>query len=169
MRRLLVDPETRAALSYGRTSYRVGADLAGYLRVRDGRCRFPGCSRRAVRSDIDHTTAWAHGGGTDADNLAHLCRGHHRLKHESGWRMAHEPRGVICWTSPGGHVLRTYPEVPFDPVPRSSRAGALPVAGVRDRSERAAPPPESAGPPCSLADGDDDAEPPWLHGALAAA
>ncbi|MUN08115.1 HNH endonuclease signature motif containing protein [Agromyces luteolus] len=169
VRRLLVDPETGAALSYGRTSYRVGADLAGYLRVRDGRCRFPGCSRRAVRSDIDHTTAWAHGGGTDADNLAHLCRTHHRLKHESGWRMVNEPGGVIRWASPAGHVLRTYPEVPFDPVPRSSRVGAPPPAGVIDRSGPEAPPsPEPVLPTAGRAEIGDDVEPPWLHAAPAA-
>jgi hypothetical protein len=40
LRRLLVHPETGAVLSYGRASYRAGADLAGYLRIRDGRCRF---------------------------------------------------------------------------------------------------------------------------------
>ncbi|MFB9958048.1 HNH endonuclease signature motif containing protein [Agromyces bracchium] len=169
VRRLLVDPETGAALSYGRTSYRVGADLAGYLRVRDGRCRFPGCTRRAVRSDIDHTTAWAHGGGTDADNLAHLCRTHHRLKHESGWRMANEPGGVIRWTSPAGHVLRTYPEVPFDPVPRSSRVCAPPPTGVIDRSGPEAPPsPEPVLPTAGPVEIGDDVEPPWLHAAPAA-
>ncbi|WP_353813627.1 HNH endonuclease signature motif containing protein [Agromyces sp. SYSU T00266] len=167
VRRLLVDPETGAALSYGRTSYRVGADLAGYLRVRDGRCRFPGCTRRAVRSDIDHTTAWAHGGGTEADNLAHLCRRHHRLKHESGWRVAQEPGGVIRWTSPAGHVLRTHPEVPFDPVPRSSRAAVAPLAHLADRSGAEPPSPEPVPPPSGPAD-IDDVEPPWLHAAPAA-
>ena len=80
-----------AYLSYGRTTYRVPADLAGYLRVRDGGCRFPGCGRRAVASDIDHTVDWARDGHTEHDNLAHLCRKHHRLKHRTGWRMTKDP------------------------------------------------------------------------------
>ncbi len=63
-RRILTHPETGAYLSYGRKTYRAPADLAGYLRIRDGGCRFPGCSRRAARSDIDHTTDWAAGGAT---------------------------------------------------------------------------------------------------------
>ena len=111
--RILTHPETGAFLSYGRTTYRVPADLAGYLAVRDGGCRFPGCGRRARDTDIDHTLAWAHGGPTSHANLAHLCRAHHRLKHRSRWRMAQEPDGVIRWTSPAGHVIRTYPERQF--------------------------------------------------------
>ena len=124
--RILTHPETGAFLSYGRTSYRVPADLAGYLAVRDGRCRFPGCGRRARSADIDHTVDWAHGGSTSHENLAHLCRKHHRLKHRTRWRVTQEPGGVIRWTSPAGHVLRTYPERPFIAVPPDAAPGAEP-------------------------------------------
>jgi hypothetical protein len=115
--RILTHPETGAFLSYGRTSYRVPVDLAGYLAVRDGGCRFPGCGRRARHTDLDHTVDWARGGSTSHENLAHLCRKHHRLKHRTRWRMTQEPGGVIRWTSPAGHVLRTHPERPFIAVP----------------------------------------------------
>lgn len=138
MRRILVHPETGAALSYGREHYRAPADLDGFVRVRDGRCRFPGCSRRAERADLDHTTAWAHGGHTADANLAALCRHHHRLKHESGWRVVQEPGGVTRWMSPVGHVLRTWPERPFVPV------------GVGEGVDPPTPPPPD------LADGFDD-------------
>lgn len=111
--RILTHPETGAYLSYGRTTYRVPADLAGYLRVRDGGCRFPGCGRRAVASDIDHTVDWAFDGRTEHDNLAHLCRKHHRLKHRTGWRMTQESGGVIRWDSPAGRIYRSRPEHPF--------------------------------------------------------
>lgn len=120
--RILTHPETGAFLSYGRTSYRVPVDLAGYLAVRDGGCRFPGCGRRARHADLDHTVDWARGGVTSHENLAHLCRTHHRLKHRSRWRMTQEPGGVIRWTSPAGHVLRTYPERPFTAVPPAPAA-----------------------------------------------
>ncbi len=113
--RILTHPETGAYLSYGRTSYRVPADLAGYLKVRDGGCRFPGCGRRAIASDIDHTVDWAFDGRTEHDNLAHLCRKHHRLKHRTGWRMTQESGGVIRWDSPAGRVHRSRPEHPFAP------------------------------------------------------
>ena len=116
MRRILVHPETGAVLSYGREHYRAPADLDGFVRFRDGQCRFPGCSRRAQLADLDHTVARQHGGETSVTNLAALCRHHHRLKHECGWGVIQEPGGVMRWTSPAGHVLRTLPERPFMPV-----------------------------------------------------
>ncbi|MGW4927622.1 DUF222 domain-containing protein [Agromyces sp. NPDC004153] len=115
MRRILVHPETGAVVSYGSERYRVPADLAGLVRFRDGQCRFPGCSRPATHADLDHTTAFARGGTTSATNLAALCEHHHSLKHER-WRVLQEPGGVMRWTSPAGHVLRTLPERPFMPV-----------------------------------------------------
>jgi len=142
MRRILVHPETGAALSYGREHYRAPADLDGFVRVRDGRCRFPGCSRRAGFTDLDHTRAWSHGGQTEASNLAALCRHHHRLKHESGWQVVHEPGGVMRWTSPAGHLLRTLPERPFMPVGAGEGVAAPP-----SRAEASGPPGTS--PPSS--------------------
>ncbi len=115
-RRILTHPETGAFLSLGRTTYRVPAGLAEYLRVRDGVCRFPGCSRRAVGCDLDHTRDWAKGGGTCHDNLAHLCRKHHRLKHQTRWRMSQGPGGDIRWTSPAGREHVTSPDQPFRPA-----------------------------------------------------
>jgi Domain of unknown function (DUF222)/HNH endonuclease len=85
--RLLTHPETGAVLSVGRDRYAVPADLKSWLRVRDETCRFPGCARRAQRCDIDHITAWVAGGATDHDNLIHLCRHHHRLKHMTRWKV----------------------------------------------------------------------------------
>ena len=116
-RRILTHPETGAYLSYGRTTYRVPTDLAGYLRVRDGTCRFPGCARRAIGCDLDHTRDWATGGTTRHDNLAHLCRKHHRLKHNSRWRMSQTASGEIRWTSPAGREYTTSAEQPFTDLP----------------------------------------------------
>lgn len=108
-RRLLTHPETGAVLSYGSTTYRVPADLAAWLRIRDGVCRFPGCTRPASRSDIDHSVAWQHTQCTDHDNLAHLCRKHHRLKHHTRWRMWQGADGVVRWKSPVGSVHESLP------------------------------------------------------------
>ena len=115
--RILTHPETGAYLSYSRTTYRVPADLARYLRTRDGTCRFPGCGRRATTCDLDHTTPWNPDGHTRHDNLAHLCRNHHRLKHHTRWRMTQHPDGTITWTSPTGRHHTTHPEHPFTQQP----------------------------------------------------
>lgn len=124
-RRILTHPETGAYLSYGRTANRVPADLAGYLRVRDGGCRFPGCSRQATGCDLDHTIDWATAGTTRHDNLAHLCRKHHRLKHHTGWRMTQQPDGNIRWTSPAGRDYLTTPTNPFTPAQTHEALGAV--------------------------------------------
>jgi hypothetical protein len=110
IRSILTDPVTGAMLRYGRKSRRVPADLAGWLRIRDGRCRFPGCEKPAAGSDIDHTVAFDDDGCTDHDNLAHLCRHHHRVKHNTGWRMWQHADGVIRWRSPSGRWHDTRPE-----------------------------------------------------------
>ena len=97
-RRILTHPETGAVLSVGRDRYAVPADLKAVVRLRDETCRFPGCSRRARRCDIDHVTDWARGGETEQDNLMLLCRRHHRLKHLSRW----QPRMTFHSARPDG-------------------------------------------------------------------
>jgi hypothetical protein len=128
--RVLTDPQTGAVLSVGRDRYRVPADLRTALLVRDATCRFPGCRRRAARCDLDHSIAWQDGGCTELGNLAHLCRKHHRLKHEAGWTVTHDDGGILTWTSPVGRVYRTEPATtlwPPTPAPPPPRAAAPPI------------------------------------------
>jgi hypothetical protein len=131
--RILTHPHTGAVLSVGRGSYAVPADLRRHLAVRDGTCRFPGCGRRAVACDVDHVRASTDGGVTHASNLMHLCRHHHRLKHETSWRVSWSsddsasaagsggpndpppevsPPGAVRWSSPTGRVHTTLPAEP---------------------------------------------------------
>ncbi|TFC54716.1 HNH endonuclease [Cryobacterium sp. TMB3-1-2] len=126
--RLLTHPETGVVLSLGKTQHKNTEAMKKYLRVRDETCRFPGCSRPAVTSDVDHTDPWAGGGNTDSDNLAHLCEPHHRLKHLSQWRVTQEPGGILHWTSPGKRSYRTDPANPVGP-PRPRP----PVVGPKTR------------------------------------
>ena len=152
LRRLLTHPESGIPLSVGRESYSAPSALRAELTRRDASCRFPGCTVPAVRSDLDHTTAWADGGTTGADNLAHLCRHHHVLKHQAGWTARHRPprgslpgtqanstpasasahilglNGHLEWTSPTGRRHTTRPDggvvaTRHDSVPR----GTLPT------------------------------------------
>ncbi|GAA5037309.1 DUF222 domain-containing protein [Microbacterium fluvii] len=89
--------------------YRPPASLRRLLAARDEHCRFPGCRQPVWRCDLDHTFAHVEGGRTEACNLAHLCEGHHILKHHTAWKVQQLPGGVLEWTSPTG---RTYPDTP---------------------------------------------------------
>jgi hypothetical protein len=81
--------------------------------LRDGHCVFPGCTLDARDCDLDHITAYqppAHGGPpgqTTPDNLACLCRRHHRIKTFTAWTYQRAPTGGYTWTSPHGHRYTT--------------------------------------------------------------
>lgn len=107
-RRLLVDDAGRL-VDYGRTTYRPPAELADHVRGRDRSCRAPGCSRPARYADLDHTVPWQDGGGTDAGNLAALCRTHHVLKTHGGWRYQTQTDGTTTWLTPSGMVMNREP------------------------------------------------------------
>ncbi len=105
--RVLVDPRDGAPLEIGRISYRLPKAMRQWLRLRDGKCTFPGCNNHSLDNDADHLLAWADGGRTGISNLAQPCHKHHGLKHSTAWTPTpaskHEPPG---WTSPTG---RLYP------------------------------------------------------------
>ncbi|WP_341947260.1 DUF222 domain-containing protein [Microbacterium sp. LWH11-1.2] len=108
--RILTHPITGALLSVDR--YRPSAELRRHLRARDQRCRFPTCGHAATHSDIDHHHDAARGGATTVENLGHLCRRHHVLKHHSPWHVEPLGDGTYAWTSPTG---RTYIDKPPPP------------------------------------------------------
>ncbi|MCP3424216.1 HNH endonuclease signature motif containing protein [Nocardioides pinisoli] len=96
-------------------AYAVPDKLREQVILRDRTCVFPWCTRPARRADIDHVIphdpdAAAEGreqpGPTQTDNLACLCRTHHRLKTHSAWRYAMVAPGIYEWTSPHGHRYR---------------------------------------------------------------
>ncbi len=107
-RKVTIDPETGVVLDVGRTAYTPSAALADLVRARDRTCRFPGCRQPARRCDLDHVVRWPDG-PTTADNLAALCRHHHRLKHRTRWTVRAGPGADLEWTAPTGHRYRTSP------------------------------------------------------------
>ncbi|MHA7221501.1 HNH endonuclease signature motif containing protein [Arthrobacter sp. RHLT1-20] len=105
--RVLTDPRDGAPLEIGRTNYRLTKAQRQWLRLRDGKCPFPGCNNHSLDNEADHLLAWADGGTTGISNLGQTCPRHHRLKHGSAWTPTgaskDHPPG---WTSPSG---RHYP------------------------------------------------------------
>jgi hypothetical protein len=127
--RILTHPETGCVLSVGRASYAVPADMKRYLQLRDQTCQGIGCNRKASNSEIDHTQAWNTGGATSVDNLVHLCKGCHRLKHQTSFSTRQTPDGQLTWTSPGG---KTHTRQPAHPIGFSLR-------GAEESPERVRP------------------------------
>jgi len=105
--RVFLHPDTGRILTVDR--YRPTPAQLRLLRVRDERCRFPGCRQPAYRCDLDHTTAHADGGPTCIGNLAHLCRRHHVMKHHTDWSVKQLHAGQLEWTSPQGRVYIDHP------------------------------------------------------------
>lgn len=95
--------DSAGSTTHGASSYRPPAAMRRMVEERDGRCRYPGCRRRAWRADIDHTHPYNEGGATCPCNLAVLCRRHHRLKQSEGWSLLHVWPGVLVWITPTGH------------------------------------------------------------------
>ncbi|MBE7325124.1 HNH endonuclease [Nocardioides sp. Y6] len=101
--------------------------------LRDRTCVFPWCTRPARSCDLDHVEPFDHEaagegrpqpGPTATDNLAALCRSHHRLKTHTGWRLTSPSSGVFEWTSLHGqrfrrdrHGTQDLTDDPADPVP----------------------------------------------------
>ena len=84
--------------------YEVPDRLADQAAERDLTCVFPWCSRPAKDCDDDHVIPYSAGGPTASDNLAPLCRRHHRLKtHHSGWSYTVLEPGAYLWSSPHGY------------------------------------------------------------------
>ncbi|MFQ5691197.1 MAG: HNH endonuclease signature motif containing protein, partial [Gemmatimonadota bacterium] len=59
-----------------------------------------------------HLRHWADGGETKLENLSLLCRLHHRLVHEEGWRVERGEGGELRFYRPDGRLM---PRVPAPP------------------------------------------------------
>jgi hypothetical protein len=84
------------------------------LAVRDGGCMWPGCRVPASYCEAHHSEEWSEGGRTDIDAGLLLCRFHHMLLHNAGWRILREGRGPF--------VLHRPPGMPGEPVVLGSKS-----------------------------------------------
>ena len=68
-------------------------------------CGFPCCTRPARRADLDHIKPYDAGGETNTENLAPLCRLHHRAKTHGGWTYTQLTPGEYLWHGPHGQTF----------------------------------------------------------------
>jgi hypothetical protein len=116
--------DIRAVAHLGRT---VNRRLRTALALRDRHCVVPGCGV-AYGLEIDHVAPLASGGRTELDNLALLCRHHHRMKTYGGWVLGRtgptdeDPRWSFTPLAPFGQepdLGLDRPAEPPEPVPRA--------------------------------------------------
>jgi hypothetical protein len=77
--------------------------MAEQVRLRDPQCVFPYCQTHARDCDLDHVIPYddtGPPGQTNPQNLAPLCRRHHRAKTARRWRYHRTDDGSYAWTSP---------------------------------------------------------------------
>jgi len=110
-----------SVLDVGRRTRSVPPALRRALEARDRGCRFPGCGLRFT--DAHHIEHWADGGATSLRNTVLLCRRHHRLVHEEGYRVFSDVEGRIVFFTPRGKAL-------------ADAGPPMPVASVADMLER---------------------------------
>jgi hypothetical protein len=84
--------------------------------LRDRHCMFPWCGRDARLTDLDHIVPYVPPdeggppGQTNPQNLAPLCRRHHRAKTFAGWHYRRARDGSYEWTSPRGGTWTVGPD-----------------------------------------------------------
>ncbi|MGF9759013.1 DUF222 domain-containing protein [Microvirga sp. 0TCS3.31] len=113
--RITVKPVIDLNADLATPAYEVPDRIREQVVLRDRTCVFPWCTRPARGCDIDHVTEFDHDAATEGreqpgptatQNLAALCRLHHRLKTHTAWRYRMVEPGVFEWTSPHGHHYR---------------------------------------------------------------
>lgn len=123
--RVVFGPDSRP-LDVGRSRRLVTPAQRVAVMARDLHCVFPACDRLDRWCDVHHIVSWIDDGPTDIDNLVLLCRHHHRLIHEVGWRIEgrpgnlhfHRPDGTELGAEPPPRPVHRSPVVEHQPPPR---------------------------------------------------
>jgi len=117
-------------MDVGRKTRSIPPAIRRALNARDTGCRFPGCAAR--HCDAHHLVHWADGGGTSLDNLLLLCRRHHRLLHEGGYRIERHGRGEeLTFVLPDGRRLDVAPPLAWRDRPGCAQPAPAVVEDVK--------------------------------------
>ena len=122
-------------LNIGRKSRTLPPSIRRALEHRDKGCRFPGCTN--VRHvDPHHFRHWADGGETSTWNLVLLCRHHHRLMHEGGFKVTtRDDRKMLLFTPNDIWI----PAVPALTTPGANAGSIAKDAGINVSAETLLP------------------------------
>ena len=90
------------------------------LKARDGACMFPGCDQPASRCQPHHEPPFERSRRTTTDELVLLCRFHHRLRHQAGFRVGLSPQGDVTVHRPDGTLIA-------EPTSTTTPAALLPL------------------------------------------
>jgi len=99
--KITVKPIINLADRLATGAYQIPDRIRDHVTARDLTCVFPWCTRNARSCDLDHITPYGDG-PTATENLAPLCRRHHRLKTLAGWTYTTVEPGSYLWRSPTG-------------------------------------------------------------------
>jgi len=109
--RLVLD-EHGAIRSYELMPRSVTDALFGVIAVRDQHCRWPGCRRKAIHSDVHHVIQQQNGGATSPCNCILLCKyHHHRGAHDPHLTLQMDPDGTLTITYADGSTETTKPPI----------------------------------------------------------
>lgn len=87
-----------AAAEQEDNSYQPSKTTTAFVEGRDGRCRWPGCTQPATRSQKDHRINYEDGGPTTASNLVCICQHHHNRKTDKQiFYLLDEITGDVYW------------------------------------------------------------------------
>ena len=113
--RLLGEALVELVIAHGvdvTTVYSAGRHIPRRVRsallLRDPRCVVPGCDARLGLENDHWVTDFAKGGLTSLDNLARICRHHHRQRTHRGFELLRGPDGWE-WIAPGTPVVPKRP------------------------------------------------------------
>ncbi|RSM90614.1 DUF222 domain-containing protein [Kibdelosporangium aridum] len=113
-RRMITDP-TGQVLEVSNRRFASPA-LKRHIQLRDRTCRQPGCTTPAQRCETDHTTTYATGGTTSADNLTMFCKRHNLMRQRTDWQLVQPKPGTLVIRTPSNRVITTTPD-PYEVPP----------------------------------------------------
>ena len=110
--RVVLEDDDGKVLNIGRKSRTIPRAIAHALNIRDGGCRYPGCTQH-FWTDAHHVRHWAAGGETKLENLITLCRFHHTQLHKEVYEIQVQDQDFVFINQDKEEILRSiHPQFP---------------------------------------------------------